>query len=294
MEATPVFGFPFPGGKDAPAGPAQIEGLAIGVEDRLTMLAQILGTIGEAAAPTPGQLIIVDGANHPAYKAATVDVTINSAGLTTIGNEKVSAAKLANLAVQAAKLAAEAVETGKLMNLAVTTAKLANLGVTAEKLAAEAVETGKIKARNVTGAKIALEAVITELIANEAVTTAKLAALAVTEPKLGAGSVGSTKVGQSAKELFPQLYPTMVGGNRYINWGTVNQFVETSGRGVTVGIFPGFAPSSIQFTGFIAENYGGVFDYHITYASGGQVNVQAYSGALPGAVTITIFWQCIA
>lgn len=117
--------------------------------------------------------MIVDGTGHAAYKTMNSDATINSAGVLTIGNEKVTPAKIAALAIEASKLAAEAVETAKIKNLAVTEAKLAALAVTAAKLAAEAVETGKIKERAVTSAKIALLAITTELIADGAVTSRK-------------------------------------------------------------------------------------------------------------------------
>lgn len=189
MEATPIFDWPFPGGGEPPNGPLQIGDAVTAIEERLAVLKLLVGTPAEAAEPAPGQLLVVDGTSHPAYKAATGDVTVNSAGVTTIGEEKVLAAKIAALAVEASKLAANAVETAKIAGLAVTTAKLAELAVTAQKLAAEAVETGKIKARAVTGAKIALETITGELIANGTIADSKLAKPFMTGGVTEAGGV---------------------------------------------------------------------------------------------------------
>jgi hypothetical protein len=153
MEATPIFDWPFPGGKEPPNGPLQIGDAVVAIEERLAILEKVIGTHAVAVAPEPGELIVVDGTSHPAYKAATGDVTINSAGVTTIGAAKITAAKVAALAIETAALAANAVETAKILNLAVTTAKLAALAVTAEKLAAEAVTEAKIADGAVTSRK---------------------------------------------------------------------------------------------------------------------------------------------
>lgn len=154
MKATPIFAFPFPESTDPPAGNAQIEGAVEKVEDVLAQIEELL-----LGAPAPGNLVIVNGTSDPVYKEATGDVTNNSAGVFSIGGEKVVTGQIKALAVTAAKLAAEAVETAKIQNLAVTEGKLAALAVSAAKLAAEAVETGKIKNLAVTEAKIAAEAV---------------------------------------------------------------------------------------------------------------------------------------
>jgi hypothetical protein len=103
----------------------------------------------------------------------TGDATINSAGVLTVANNAITAAKINALAVEAAKIAENAVTTAKIAGLAITTAKLAELGVTATKIAAEAIETGKIKALAVTTAKIALLAITEALLADGAVTSRK-------------------------------------------------------------------------------------------------------------------------
>lgn len=213
MEQTALFEFPFPDEEDAPDGPVQI-GLAVtAIETRLAILELLLGTPGSPAAPAPGDLVIVNGTSDPAYKAATGDVTNNSAGVFTIGAEKVATTMMKNLAVTAAKIAAEAVETAKLANLSVTEGKLAALAVTAAKLAAEAVETGKIKALAVTEAKLAAEAV----------TTGKIAAGAVTPPKFG--QLPSCRVTREAAQAIADSTYTPIswtGGERWDNDGMHN------------------------------------------------------------------------
>lgn len=177
-ESTPIFDLPIPVEEDSPDGSAQIGALAEKVEAILAQIEQLL-----LGGPNPGDLLLVNGTSDPVYKAVTGDIAINSAGVTTIGNEKVTTAMVKNLAITAAKLADKGVETAKLADLAVTEAKLAALAVTAAKLAAEAVETGKIKNLAVTTAKIALLAVTEALIADGAVSTPKLADGAVTSRK---------------------------------------------------------------------------------------------------------------
>jgi hypothetical protein len=179
VEETPIFKGPLPGSTDAPDGAAQISAAVEWVEDLLTQMQNLL--LGE---PKAGDILVVNGTNDPVYKALTGDVTVNSSGVTAIGNEKVTAAMLKNLAATTAKIAEEAVTTAKLANLGTTTAKLAELAVTAAKLANEAVETGKLKNLAVTTAKIALENVTTALIADGAVTEGKVADGAVTSRKL--------------------------------------------------------------------------------------------------------------
>lgn len=173
MKDTAIFGLTYPESTDKPDGAAQIEAALKDVETLLSTIEQLLGTVAVPAAPAPGNLVIVNGTSDPVYKAATGDVTNNSAGVFSIGAEKVATAAIQNLAVTAAKIAGEAVEAAKIKGEAVTEAKIAALAVAAGKLAAEAVETGKIKAL--------------------AVTEAKIAALAVTEGKIADGAVTSRK-----------------------------------------------------------------------------------------------------
>jgi hypothetical protein len=82
-------------------------------------------SLGWLKSGTEKQLIVCNASGVPQYVTASGDVTNDKAGVFTIGNEKVTAAKLAALAVTAAKLAAEAVETSKITEGAVTAAKVA-------------------------------------------------------------------------------------------------------------------------------------------------------------------------
>lgn len=174
MKATAIYEWPWPEETDKPDGAAQIQALAEAIEGRLTLIEGLLGTPKVPAEPKPGQLVVVNGTNDPVYKAMTGDATINSAGLLTVANNAITAAKINALAVEAAKIAENAVTTAKVAGLAITTAKLAELAVTAGKIAAEAIETGKIKAQAVTTAKIALLAVTEALLGDGAVTSRKL------------------------------------------------------------------------------------------------------------------------
>lgn len=106
MESTPIFDFPYPEETDKPDGAAQIQALAKKLEEKLEKIEGLID--GEPAA---GNLIVVNGTADPSYKAVTGDVTFSSAGVATIGNNKVVAAKIAANAVTNTKLANGAVES---------------------------------------------------------------------------------------------------------------------------------------------------------------------------------------
>lgn len=258
MEETPIFDFPFPEPTDKPDGAEQIELLALKVEERLAMIEQLL-----LGAPAPGNLIVVNGTSDPVYKAATGDVTNNSAGVFTIGEEKVATTMVKNLAVTAAKLAEEAVETAKLKNLNVTEGKLANLAVAAGKLAAEAVETGKIKALAVTEAKLAAEAVTTAKLANGAVTSPKFKPTAGL--KEASGAVETTEVLKDVPGCLLEITPTVASILRVV--GVVNKSLEGSGEGSL--LVDGVAQTARimwQSGQASATNYSQVWDIALTAA----------------------------
>jgi hypothetical protein len=200
-DVTALFEFPFPESTDPPDGPAQIQAAVEAIQERLAVIEKLIGTPAEAAEPTPGQLVVVNGTSDPIYRSVTGDVTFNSSGMATIGEEKVATEKIKNLAVSAAKIANLAVSNEKLSLNSVSTLKiqveavdenrLAALAVSTAKLANEAVDTGKIKASAVTTAKIAAENITTALIKDGA----------VTEPKLGDGVVTSRKFKPTAGTL---------------------------------------------------------------------------------------------
>lgn len=287
-KTTALFGWPYPENSDASAGPAQIEALAKGVEERLKVIELLVGTPALAAKPEPGQLVVVSGTSHPAYKAITGDVTFNSSGVTTLGNEKVTSAKIKLLAVEAAQIANAAVTAVKLGPEAVETAKIKLLAVTTALLANEAVTTGKITPGAITAALMAAESVGTLAIQNKAVTESKLADSAVGELKLAAAAVGSSKLAASSKNLFPQSVG--VSGAK-IARGSFTIFVNAEGNSTEKQIEHGLAATPfVQLTPVVAKEYGGRFDTHVTSADSSKFGAQVYSGALPEAVTITLNW----
>jgi trimeric autotransporter adhesin len=110
-------------------------------------------------------------------------VSINTAGVMTITDERQYLQGLGDGGVGTAKLAAAAVTTAKLADGAVTTAKLADGAVTTAKLADGAVTSGKL----------ADGAVATGDMADSAVTSAKLANSSVNNDKLIGMSEGTVK-----------------------------------------------------------------------------------------------------
>lgn len=168
---TPVFKFDTPVLGEEANVPDDLLSLATEVENILK--AHEPKYLKTAGAGDAKKLLIVDATGAPAFKAMSGDATISEAGVFTIANEAVNAAKILALTITEAKLAGESVGTAKIVNLAVTAAKLA----------AEAVETGKIKNLAVTEGKLAELAVSTAKIANLAITEGKLADAAVTSRK---------------------------------------------------------------------------------------------------------------
>jgi hypothetical protein len=123
---------------------------------------------------------------------------------TKIGNEAVTAAKVATAAITSTKLgagsvtataiAAAAVTAEKIGSAAVTTAKLANAAVNEDILAANAVTGTKIANDSISTAKIVAGAVTASEIAAGSITTEKIVAGAVTASEIAAGSINSDKI----------------------------------------------------------------------------------------------------
>ena len=112
-----------------------------------------------------GKIIVGDGSGVAQAVTPSGDVTIDNAGVTAIGADKV------------------------------TTVKILDANVTAAKLATDSVTTIKIVDANVTAAKLATDSVTTVKIVDVNVTTAKLAATSVTAAKLGSDVAGSGLTG---------------------------------------------------------------------------------------------------
>jgi hypothetical protein len=179
---TPVFGFEYPElGAEANV-PEDIHQLALEVENIVKELE--VSHLKTAGAGDAKKLLIVQNTGAAAWKALSGDATISEAGVMTIANEAITAAKILALAITEAKIAGEAVATSK----------IANLAVTAAKLAAEAVETAKIQNLAVTEGKLAALAVGTAKLAELSVTTAKLAAECVTNAKIANGTIEDKKM----------------------------------------------------------------------------------------------------
>ena len=129
-----------------------------------------------------GKIYLGNASNVATEVAMTGDVTMDNAGVTTIGASKVLTGMIANGTIIAEDIAVGAVTTDQILDGTILVADLAN----------NAVETAKIKDLNVTTDKLAADAVTTEKILNANVTTAKIADSAVTTEKIASG--GDDKV----------------------------------------------------------------------------------------------------
>jgi hypothetical protein len=107
----------------------------------------------------------------------------------TIGEEKVTTNRIANLAVTTQKIAEGAIETLRLANGAVSSAKIEIEAVLGSKIAENAVTAGKIAGNAVTSPKIAEGAVIESKLAALSVTAAKIAEATITGAKIVAGTI---------------------------------------------------------------------------------------------------------
>ena len=138
-------------------------------------------------AKADGQILIGNGTTLTS-QAVSGDVTIDNAGVTTIGTTKVQTGMLAADAVTNAKLADDAVQTENIKDGEVKT----------DDLAADAVTTVKILDLNVTTGKLALDAVTNAQLADNAVQTENIADGEVKTADLGADAVDNTKLADNA------------------------------------------------------------------------------------------------
>ena len=171
-------------------------------------------------AKTSGQILIGDGTDINSV-AVTGDVTITGDGATSIGNNKVTTAKINADAVTGAKIADNAIDSEHYTDGSIDTAHVADGGVGTTQLAGDAVTgakiaddaidsehytdgsidtahignlqvtTGKIAADAITAAKLADDAVVTANITDANVTTAKIAADAITGAKIADDAIDS-------------------------------------------------------------------------------------------------------
>lgn len=183
---------------------------------------------------TPGQIIVVDGANLAQYVLMSGDVTIQSDGSTVINKDIIVSLSgavsgsvtqnnldsfdlptvLANnivgtnnvqvSAITEPKLDSDSVSTTKILDLAVTTPKLADSVVTNLKLANSAITAVKIVSKTIGTNQLADGAVTASIIAtggiesqhfsNSSIPTIAVQDLAITASKLGASSVIAGKL----------------------------------------------------------------------------------------------------
>lgn len=74
---------------------------------------------GTIATGTEGQLPICDAEGVPTPKTVSGDVTINAAGAVTIGNNKITNAKMADDAIDTAEIADDAIESAQVADEAI-------------------------------------------------------------------------------------------------------------------------------------------------------------------------------
>jgi hypothetical protein len=115
--------------------------------------AAVAGKLGTAL--ISGSIFVGNGANTAAAVAMSGDITIDNAGVSTIGNNKVTTAKILDANVTTAKIADANVTTAKIAASAVTSTELATNAVTTAKITDANVTTAKIADSNVTLAKVA-------------------------------------------------------------------------------------------------------------------------------------------
>lgn len=131
------------------------------------------------------------------------DVTIDAAGVTTLGNDKVT--------------------TAKILDANVTTAKIADDNVTTSKIATAAINSDKLGTGSVTTSKLADDGVTVDKIADAAVTTAKLANDSVDKDKINADVAGSGMAQKTDGSLVVR--------------GTIVELTNNSGSTIPAGSF---------------------------------------------------------
>lgn len=99
MPTTPSHSLPYPSNTDPADVPADIAALAEALDLKLDDIAP-----GQITGPTSGQILIANSSGVVTGTSVTGDVTISSAGATSIGTGAVTSSKLASGAVTTAKL----------------------------------------------------------------------------------------------------------------------------------------------------------------------------------------------
>ena len=148
-----------------PSGATRIDRVVLRVDwsAQTVRITRVAGSEGSGTPPALTQSVgttwDVPLAQVSITTGGVITVTDEREWLSVLGDEDVSAAKLATDAVVTTKIQDDAVTTAKIDNGAVTTAKLDTASVTAAKLASDAVETDKLDDAAVTTSKLADNAV---------------------------------------------------------------------------------------------------------------------------------------
>lgn len=102
--STPNHSLPYPQGSDDATVHTDLQALAEAVDTELDQIAP-----GQIVGPTAGQLLVANSSGQVTGVAMSGDGTITPAAALTIGDKKITTAKLDDAAVTTAKLAAGAV-----------------------------------------------------------------------------------------------------------------------------------------------------------------------------------------
>jgi len=152
-----------------------------------------LNSLAAADAQATVDVLPVADVSTSETKKITVAAAV-TAGLGSVSNNTIPAAKLVDGSVTSTQLDTAAVATANLADSSVTTAKINDDAVTTAKIAAGAVTATEIATDAVTATQLADNAVDTGAIAATAVTTAKIADDAVTNAKIAAAAVGTAEL----------------------------------------------------------------------------------------------------
>ncbi len=188
------------------------------------------------ASASDAQILVHDGTDFDNVSVSG-DVTITNAGAVTIGNDKVTTAKILNLNVTTAKLAADAVTGAKLADNAVDSEHYTDGSIDTDHIGDLQVTTGKLAADAVTAAKLADDAVVTANIVDANVTLAKIANIA-NSTVLGNASGGSAA--PSALTIDTDISSVSGSDDTLASAKAIKAYVDTSisnaGGGTVTGV----------------------------------------------------------
>ena len=132
---------------DVALGSNKLTGVADPISDQDAATKAYVDAVSAGINTLAAGKIYLGDVNGAAQEVAmTGDVTIDNAGVTAIGTDKVLTGNILDGTIVVGDLASDAVETDKIKNANVTTEKIDTDAVTTDKIAAEAVDKNKINA----------------------------------------------------------------------------------------------------------------------------------------------------